>query len=89
MPRRTKRFPPRVRFPLGTQADIMGMIKIPKTGKLDTSLTQDEKLDHALDNTFPASDPPSMTQPIKRVGSGKTTGAPTPVTEDYMIKPTG
>jgi hypothetical protein len=32
---------------------------------------KDEKLDQALDDTFPASDPPSMTDPTKHVGNGK------------------
>ncbi|HEY4265374.1 MAG TPA: hypothetical protein VGM72_08655 [Micropepsaceae bacterium] len=50
-----------------------------KNAKTDKPRTQDEKLDDALDATFPASDPPSMTEPTKHVGSGKKTGAPTPV----------
>ena len=33
--------------------------------------TQDEKLDDALDQTFPASDPPAMTDPNVRVGRRK------------------
>jgi hypothetical protein len=45
--------------------------------KRDTSLSEDDKLDDALDNTFPASDPPSMTEPIKHVGSSKKIGKPT------------
>lgn len=32
---------------------------------------KDEKLDQALGDTFPASDPPSMTDPSKHVGRGK------------------
>lgn len=47
--------------------------------KRDNSLSEDDKLDDALDQTFPASDPPSMTEPIKHLGSGKKTGKPTPV----------
>ena len=34
---------------------------------------EDEKLDEALANTFPASDPPSQTDPNKRVGRTRTT----------------
>jgi hypothetical protein len=30
--------------------------------------SEDKKLDEALANTFPASDPPSQTDPNKRVG---------------------
>jgi hypothetical protein len=57
----------------------MGMGKDPKAidAKKDNSLSEDEKLDDALDNTFPASDPPSMTEPIKHVGSSKKIGKPT------------
>ena len=33
--------------------------------------TQDEKLADALDQTFPASDPPAMTDPNVRVGRHK------------------
>jgi hypothetical protein len=33
--------------------------------------TQDQKLDDALEQTFPASDPPAMTDPNVRVGSRK------------------
>jgi hypothetical protein len=33
--------------------------------------TQDQKLDDALDQTFPASDPPAMTDPNVRVGNCK------------------
>jgi hypothetical protein len=39
--------------------------------KKDQSKTQDSKLDDALDDSFPASDPPSMTDPTKHVGRGK------------------
>jgi hypothetical protein len=31
--------------------------------------SEDEKLDDALDDTFPASDPPAMTEPYRHVGS--------------------
>jgi hypothetical protein len=37
----------------------------------DPSKKQEAKLDDALDNTFPASDPPSMTDPIKHVGGAE------------------
>jgi hypothetical protein len=33
--------------------------------------TEDEKLDEALANTFPASDPPWVTDPNKRVGRAR------------------
>ena len=36
--------------------------------------TEDEKLDQALDQTFPASDPPSQTEPTVTVGSNKKIG---------------
>jgi len=42
-----------------------------KTGKTPVSKppkTADEKLDQALDQSFPASDPPVQTQPIVHVG---------------------
>ena len=45
-----------------------------KTGKTQRAAkkrppqTEDEKLDEALDESFPASDPPAQTQPIK-IGS--------------------
>jgi hypothetical protein len=32
------------------------------------------QLDDALENTFPASDPPAMTEPHRHLGSGKKTG---------------
>jgi hypothetical protein len=46
-----------------------------KDGKKDRSKSEEQKLDDALDDSFPASDPPSMTDPAKHVGSGKKTGA--------------
>jgi hypothetical protein len=39
--------------------------------KKDQSKKQEAKLDDALDNSFPASDPPSMTDPTKHVGGAK------------------
>ena len=33
--------------------------------------TTDEKLDDALDDSFPASDPPAMTEPKSRIGRAK------------------
>ena len=39
--------------------------------KKDLPKNQDDKLDDALDDTFPASDPPAMTEPVKHVGGGK------------------
>lgn len=44
--------------------------RIEAPSKKDQSKTQDSKLDDALDDTFPASDPPSMTDPTKHVGNG-------------------
>jgi hypothetical protein len=37
----------------------------------DKSKNQETKLDDALDDTFPASDPPSMTDPTKHVGGAE------------------
>ena len=45
--------------------------RIEKTSKKDQPKTEDSKLDDALDDSFPASDPPSMTDPSKHVGRGK------------------
>ena len=36
-----------------------------------TSKSSDQKLDEALAETFPASDPPAQTQPIVHVGRNK------------------
>ena len=36
-----------------------------------TPKTQDEKLDQALDQSFPASDPPAQTEPTVHVGTTK------------------
>ena len=45
--------------------------KTENSDKKDLSKTEDEKLDDALDETFPASDPPSMTEPHSHVGGIK------------------
>jgi hypothetical protein len=45
--------------------------RIENISKKDQSKSQDSKLDEALDDSFPASDPPSMTDPTKHVGRGK------------------
>lgn len=45
--------------------------KMDKTPKKDRSKSEEDKLDDALDDTFPASDPPAMTQPHRHPGSGK------------------
>lgn len=37
---------------------------------------RDEKLDHALDESFPASDPPTMTDPTRRAGEPAGAGSP-------------
>ena len=42
-----------------------------KDAKKDTSISEEDKLDDALDDSFPASDPPSMTDPHRHLGSGK------------------
>ena len=42
--------------------------RIENPSKKDQSKDKDEKLDQALDDSFPASDPPSMTDPTKHVG---------------------
>ena len=36
--------------------------------KKDRPKTEDAKLDDALDDSFPASDPPAMTEPLSHVG---------------------
>jgi hypothetical protein len=46
--------------------------KVQKPSKEDQSRNKEEAmLDDALDDSFPASDPPSMTDPTKHVGGGK------------------
>ena len=40
--------------------------------------TEDEKLDEALEHTFPASDPPAQTDPSTRVGDGAPAKRDTP-----------
>jgi hypothetical protein len=43
-----------------------------RSAKKPASISEDEKLDEALEETFPASDPPSVTDPEKHIGSAKT-----------------
>ena len=43
--------------------------KAQKWEKKDTSRSDDDKLDDALEDTFPASDPPAQTEPTSKVGS--------------------
>lgn len=50
-----------------------------KDAKKDKALSEEDKLDDALDDSFPASDPPSQTDPHKHLGSGKKTGASSPM----------
>jgi hypothetical protein len=45
--------------------------KAGKRPESKTPKTQDEKLDQALDQSFPASDPPARTDPIVHVGAKK------------------
>jgi hypothetical protein len=49
-----------------------------KTAKRDKPKTEEEKLDEALAETFPASDPLAQTDPAKRIGRTRTpvTGKP-------------
>ncbi len=47
------------------------MEKNPKRSN-PTPESEDDKLDEALADTFPASDPPAQTDPNKRVGRTKT-----------------
>lgn len=49
-----------------------------KNTKKNASISEEEKLDDALDDSFPASDPLSMTDPHKHLGSGKKTGKSSP-----------
>jgi len=48
--------------------------------KKDTSISEDDKLDDALDHSFPASDPPAATDPEVHLGSAKTKGKANPPT---------
>jgi hypothetical protein len=52
-----------------------------KDAKKDNSTTEEDKLDDALDDSFPASDPPAMTEPHRHLGSGKKTRACSPMPE--------
>jgi hypothetical protein len=45
--------------------------KSSKSSKKDPSKSEEAKLDDALDDTFPASDPPAMTEPHRHLGGGK------------------
>ena len=44
--------------------------------KQNRSKTEDAKLDDALDDSFPASDPPAMTEPVSHVGRGSSKSKP-------------
>ena len=48
------------------------MEKQEKWQKKDTSKSEDSKLDDALADSFPASDPPSQTEPLSIGGKSKT-----------------
>jgi hypothetical protein len=51
--------------------------KAQKWEKKDTSRSDDDKLDDALEDSFPASDPPAQTEPCSKVGTThKSAGAP-------------
>jgi len=41
-----------------------------KSRKENRPRTEDAKLDDALDDSFPASDPPAMTEPLSHIGTG-------------------
>ena len=47
------------------------MEKQEKWQKKDTSKSEDSKLDDALEDSFPASDPPSQTEPLSIGGKAK------------------
>lgn len=47
--------------------------KAQKWEKKDTSRSDDDKLDEALEDSFPASDPPAQTEPTSKVGSRQKT----------------
>jgi hypothetical protein len=49
-----------------------------KWQKKDTSRSEDEKLDDALEDSFPACDPPAATDPLSKVGSKRKSPAQTP-----------
>lgn len=44
------------------------MEKHEKWQKKDTSKSEDSKLDDALEDSFPASDPPAQTDPLSNIG---------------------
>ena len=47
---------------------------------------QDEELDRALEDSFPASDPPAMTQPTKSVGAPKDKKTPPLFNRLYLAR---
>ncbi|WP_144299860.1 hypothetical protein [Elioraea rosea] len=47
-------------------------------GGMPKPTKREEKLDHALDESFPASDPPTMTDPTRRAGEPAGAGSPSP-----------
>lgn len=55
----------RVYFSSGSGATLYMEIDMAKPGKQET----DQKLDDAVEDSFPASDPPAYTQPTKKVGA--------------------
>jgi hypothetical protein len=48
------------------------------TEKKDTSKSEESKLDDALEDSFPASDPPAQTEPLSKVGGKHKTGQTSP-----------
>ena len=50
--------------------------------KKDTSKSEESKLDDAIEDSFPASDPPAHSEPLSKVGGKHKTGEPSPCTTE-------